>query len=53
MESPVYPVYPSDLADAEWALLAALLPPAKSGSRLRSVCVVVQGSKEFLLGESC
>lgn len=30
-------VYPSDLADAEWALLSPFLPPAKSGGRPRSV----------------
>jgi putative transposase len=31
------PVYPSDLSDAEWALLASLLPSAKPGGRPRSV----------------
>ena len=31
------PVYPSDLADAEWLLLAALLPSAQPGGRPRSV----------------
>src|SRR5262249_41638844 len=32
-------VYPSDLADAEWALLATLLLPAKSGGHhVRSTC---------------
>jgi putative transposase len=31
------PVYPSDLSDAEWALLSTLLPPAKPGGRPRSV----------------
>jgi putative transposase len=30
-------VYPSDLTDAEWALLAPLIPPAKLGGRPRSV----------------
>jgi len=25
--------YPSDLTDAEWALLAPLIPPAKRGGR--------------------
>jgi transposase len=30
-------VYPSDLADAEWVMLAALPPPAKPGGRPRSV----------------
>lgn len=29
--------YPSDLSDAEWALLAPLLPAAKPGGRPRSV----------------
>lgn len=33
------PVYPSDLTDAEWALLAPLLPPARPGGRPRSVDV--------------
>ncbi len=31
------PVYPSDLNDDEWALLAPLIPPAKPGDRPRSV----------------
>ncbi len=31
------PVYPSDLSDAEWALLAPLLPPAKPGGQPLSV----------------
>jgi hypothetical protein len=30
-------VYPSDLTDAEWALLAGLLPPATPGGRPRPV----------------
>jgi putative transposase len=29
--------YPTDLTDAQWALLAPLLPPAKPGGRPRSV----------------
>ena len=29
--------YPSDLSDAEWAILAPLVPPAKSGGRPRVV----------------
>ena len=29
--------YPSDLTNAEWALIAPLLPPAKRGGRQRSV----------------
>jgi putative transposase len=28
--------YPSDLSDAEWQLLAPLIPPAKSGGRPRT-----------------
>ena len=30
-------IYPSDLSDAEWALLAPLIPPGKPGERLREV----------------
>jgi transposase len=29
--------YPSDLTDAEWAIVAPLIPPAKRGGRPRSV----------------
>src|SRR6202171_818019 len=29
--------YPSDLSDAEWALVAPLIPPAKRGGRPREV----------------
>lgn len=29
--------YPSDLTDGEWALIAPLIPPARSGGRRRSV----------------
>ncbi len=29
--------YPSDLTDAEWVLIAPLIPPAKRGGRKRSV----------------
>jgi transposase len=29
--------YPSDLSDAEWALVAPLIPPARRGGRRRSV----------------
>jgi putative transposase len=29
--------YPCDVSDAEWAILAPLLPPAKPGGRPRSV----------------
>ena len=31
--------YPSDLTDGEWALIAALIPPAKRGGRKREVDV--------------
>ncbi len=31
--------YPSDLGDAEWALIAPLIPPAKRGGRRRGVDV--------------
>ena len=30
-------VYPTDLSNQEWAVLAPLLPPAKTGGRPRSV----------------
>src|SRR5579871_2410854 len=30
-------LYPSDVTDAEWMVLASLLPPAKPGGRPRSV----------------
>ena len=37
--------YPSDLTDAEWALIAPMIPPAKRGGRKREVDVreVVNG----------
>ena len=31
--------YPSDLSEAEWALVAPLIPPAKRGGRKRTVDV--------------
>jgi transposase len=31
--------YPSDLTDAEWALIAPLIPPAKHGGRKRTIDV--------------
>jgi len=31
--------YPSDLTDAEWALIAPLIPPAKRGGRKRTVAM--------------
>jgi transposase len=30
--------YPSDLTDAEWALVGPLIPPAKHGGRRRTIC---------------
>ncbi len=33
------PRYPSDLSDAEWALIAPLIPPARRGGRRREVDV--------------
>src|SRR5690348_10748599 len=36
MAIPVYPVYPSDVNDAEWALLVPLIPSAKPHGRPRS-----------------
>jgi transposase len=37
--------YPSDLTDAEWRLIAPLIPPAKRGGNKRTVVVreVVNG----------
>ena len=37
--------YPSDLTDAEWALVEPLIPPARHGGRKRSVnvCEVLNG----------
>ena len=29
--------YPSDLSDAEWVLVAPLIPPARRGGRSRSI----------------
>ncbi len=42
--------YPSDVTDAEWALIAALSPPAKRGGRKREVDVreVVNGIMDVL-----
>jgi putative transposase len=33
MSAAVHRPYPTDLTDAEWALLAPLIPPAKTGGR--------------------
>ena len=31
--------YPSDMSDAEWAVIAPSVPPAKHGGRPRKVCI--------------
>ncbi len=37
--------YPSDLTDAEWALIAPFIPPPRSGGRGRKIdmCEVLRG----------
>ena len=42
--------YPSDLTDAEWALIAPLIPPAKLGGNKRTVVIreVVNGLMDIL-----
>ena len=46
--------YPSDLSDAEWALIRHLIPPAKRGGDKRTVdvCEVVNGLK-YVLSTGC
>ncbi len=46
--------YPSDLTDAEWALVAPLIPPAKRGGNKRTVDVreVVNGIM-YILSTGC
>jgi transposase len=46
--------YPSDLTDAEWGLIASLIPPARRGGRPRSVDLraVVEGLL-YLLETGC
>jgi len=46
--------YPSDLTDAEWALLEPLIPPAKRGGRRREVVVrdVLNGVM-YILSTAC
>ena len=46
--------YPTDLTDAEWALVAPLIPPAKRGGNKRTVDVraVVDGLM-YILGTGC
>ncbi len=46
--------YPSDLTDAEWALVAPLIPPAKRGGRKRSVDVrEILNGIFYLLSTGC
>jgi hypothetical protein len=47
--------YPSDLTDAEWALVEPLIPPAKHGGRGREVDVreVVNGLMSVLSTGNC
>ncbi len=46
--------YPSDLSDAEWALIAPLIPPAKRGGRRREVDVrEVMNGVLYVLGTGC
>ncbi len=46
--------YPSDLRDAEWALIAPLIPPAKRGGRRREVDVrEVMNGVLYVLGTGC
>jgi transposase len=46
--------YPSDLSDAEWALIAPLIPPAKRGGRRREVDVrEVLNGVLYVLGTGC
>ena len=46
--------YPSDMTDAEWALIAGLIPPAKRGGNTRTVDLreVVNGLL-YVLGTGC
>jgi transposase len=46
--------YPSDLTDAEWALVGPLIPPAKRGGNKRTVDIreVVNGLM-YVLGTGC
>jgi putative transposase len=37
METPVRKAYPTDLTDAQWAILEPLVPPSKRGGRPRTV----------------
>ncbi len=46
--------YPSDLTDAEWALVGALIPPARRGGRPRDVDIrEVLNAVFYLLSTGC
>jgi transposase len=46
--------YPSDLTDAEWALIAPLIPPGKRGGRRRSVDIrAVLNGIFYVLSTGC
>ncbi len=45
--------YPSDLTDAEWALLEPLLPPAKSGGRPRTTDLRDVANAILYIASSC
>lgn len=46
--------YPSDLTDAEWAIVAPLIPPAKPGGRKRDVVVrEVLNGLLYILSTGC
>lgn len=46
--------YPSDLSDAEWALVEPLIPPAKRGGRARTIDVrEVLNAIFYLLSTGC
>jgi transposase len=46
--------YPSDLTDAEWAIVAPLIPPAKRGGRRRDVVVrEVLNGLLYILSTGC
>ena len=46
--------YPSDVTDAEWALIAAMIPPAKRGGNARTVDLrEVVNALLYILGTGC